>query len=487
MDNVLFNILLDNPQYIPNLRMLIDDKKDRAVFNVIYETWQIHGKTASIEYIQNRYPQYMQNTKIHTTEGDMLHYIDERNKIQKTLVIGELSNSETENLELADIITSWEKNIIEIEPPNIVTTSKKEDVIAELKKIKTKQVERIDTGFKQFNDLLNKNGSSGWVKKYCYLFNGLTGTGKSFILSNIAARALRAKYNVVFVSIEMDQWQVRDIIYRSYFNTTRVEDIALTIKPQDMFKNLAVLNYSNMSHSMLDIQRDIKHLPFKADIIIVDYLDNLAPSRVAKQSWEVHQVISNDMSRCAQELDVPLITASQTNRTAANKDGKGGTVEKYGYDAVGSSFNKSHVFAGIWNIMTSDNDYNDTTNVRHFKLSCMKNREGKQMSTDFFLNYSNARLYEPGENNQPKNVTDTIKKIQAGVKTTKSADESTVQVENFDTYYERLKDDPNYKQEINDIDTSKLDSNVKSKLTRKITTWQKSQEISIEINRKGKI
>lgn len=63
---------------------------------------------------------------------------------------------------------------------------------------------RISTGYKLLDDMLG----GGWHKKTLNLFAGMSGSGKSLWMNNIAANAVRDGYNVLYVSLEMSEEKV---------------------------------------------------------------------------------------------------------------------------------------------------------------------------------------------------------------------------------------------------------------------------------------
>lgn len=470
MTDKIFNLALKYPGKIQYFGKLLEDEKEVKILNKIFDIWIKTGKVPSLEVVSKISGINVKECEI--DEGDYQLIIDEVNSlIKKEIALDVLSK---DDYDIKDLNARWEDEIIKTGISNITTTSSMEDVKKDLQNIKNESIKRVTTNFQQFDEILSKHGVKGWACRYVYLFQGLTGSGKTFFLTNIAMRALMQGLKVAYVSIEMDASQIRDLLYRSYFNVSDVNNI----QPQTINWKLTTFVYTNKSKTIDDVLFDIRHQPIQFDLVVVDYLDNFLPSRSFSQAWQEHEIISGDMTRLAQELNVPVITASQTNRKAAGE--KGGTKRYVGYEDTGSSFNKTHTMAGIWSIITDDSDYDDATGCRKYELITNKNREGKQIKLHFILNYHNARLYEKHEltgktDSFIQQASIAEKSLHVGTKK-ETQEQKKETLTNYETYFEKLKDDLNYKKEVDGIDKEKLDIHQKSKLKDDIMLYQEKQK-----------
>lgn len=470
MTNKIFNLSLQYPGKAKYFASLLDNQKEKDLLIKIHSLWLKDGKVPSIQVLSKI--SGITLTPETVDEGDYLYLIDLVNsEIKKDLALEILSK---DDYDIREFNSLYQDKIIQTGPSNIETTKSWQDVLTQTKNIIQQVDKRVSTGFQQFDDMLTKHGVKGWARRYVYLFQGLTGTGKTFFLSNIAVRAMNQSLKIVYVSVEMDGSQVRDLMFRSHFN---VADLSLLqAKKFDVDWELTTIVYSNKSKTIDDLKYDINHLSFKPDLVVIDYLDNFLPSRSVQQAWQEHEVIAGDLTRLAQDLDVPVITATQTNRKAAGENG--GTKRSVGYEDTGSSFNKTHTMAGIWSIITDDNDYDESTNCRNFELLTNKNREGKQTKLLFTLNYANARLYEPQELvgiSQDKFIKQAASgELRAHIGLKKEDHETSSETEdNYKKYYKRLRDNLSYKKEIDQIDTIYLDKHQKAKLKADIADYQK--------------
>ena len=183
-------------------------------------------------------------------------------------------------------------------------------------------------------ECFNKVLGGGWEGGRVVTIIGASGCGKSHNLVNIGAAALLSKNEegkgriVVHYTLELSEIDVA----RRY--DACITDVEINHIPQNREKVLGTLKrklpegckliikaYPMHTASVQTIKAHLSRLRLQGmepDIIIIDYGDLLSST----ESEERHKCNANwaNMKTMAQELEVPVITATQTNRTGYASD-----------------------------------------------------------------------------------------------------------------------------------------------------------------------
>lgn len=186
-------------------------------------------------------------------------------------------------------------------------------------------VERVPFSIGQFNEITN----GGLPRKTLTIPVAGTNVGKSLFLCDFAANCLRDGRNVLYVSFEMGEEQVAQ---RVDSNLLKVKMDDVERMSQDSFESnlrriqsetggqLVVREYPNKSASTIHIRKLVRDLKmtkrFVPDVILVDYL-NICGSSTVKGDVGLYQyakAVAEELRALAQELDVPIIAPTQTNR-----------------------------------------------------------------------------------------------------------------------------------------------------------------------------
>ena len=195
------------------------------------------------------------------------------------------------------------------------------------------------TGIRRLNTIL----SPGYQSKRLYLYLAFPGGGKSQMLLKAALDI--KKYNshiqpkdpnktpaVLFITMEND---IDETIERMFNMTVSAEDIR-NYSPKQVIKKLKedgdmrltdknnidiiIKYYPNRSidtNDLYGIIKDLNDSGTETVALIVDYIKRLRPAEKALTEKEELKNISNELKTLAKELDVPVITAQQLNRTAS--------------------------------------------------------------------------------------------------------------------------------------------------------------------------
>lgn len=219
-----------------------------------------------------------------------------------------------------------------------------------------------------------------------------TGVGKSMFLCHHAANCLTQNLNVLYITCEMAEERIAERIDANLFNISMDE---LKQLPKSMYDskiekiksnvkgNLIVKEYptatANVNHfrALLDELKIKKR--FVPDIIFIDYLNICASARIKNGgnvgSYFYIKAIAEELRGLAVEYDVPVFTATQTNRSGfSNTDvGLEDTSESFGLPATADfmfALIATEELEELNQILVKQlkNRYNDTAVNRKFVL-----------------------------------------------------------------------------------------------------------------------
>ena len=274
----------------------------------------------------------------------------------------------------------------EISIPNeVVSMRSPEDARLWMRSSEERQVKRIKTSSLQMTKYTNGGYKHGCV----YGFTAPTGGGKSIHLCSASADLVRAGYSVLFVSTEMMQDEVFARVNRAATKAKTNGDAAMLYekltKATD-FEGYDVWCAEELRSSVSDIEE--KALAKKYDIIIVDYGDKLSAGQKTDNEYHRQGIVFSQLARLAKKLDVPILVATQQNRSAL-------TDPDAGLEAVGDSIDKTRPLEMLFSI-----PYNDTRkkpDLRYEKnLVIRKNRDGiRDVELFFDIDYQSWSLSEP--------------------------------------------------------------------------------------------
>jgi len=202
-------------------------------------------------------------------------------------------------------------------------------------------------------DFFNKITKNGFSKKTLNIFLAGTGVGKSLTMCHIAAAALAQGKNVLYITLELAEEEVAKRIDANLMNIT-IDDLLqlpqdLYMKKASVLKNksqgkLIVKEYPTASASTLHFKALLNELnlkkSFQPDIIFVDYLNICASARIKPggnvNSYTYIKAIAEELRGLAVEFEVPLVSATQTNRTGFTSTDVGleDTSESFGLPAT---------------------------------------------------------------------------------------------------------------------------------------------------------
>lgn len=171
-----------------------------------------------------------------------------------------------------------------------------------------------------------------------YYTNGVeshnTGVGKTAFMCHLASANLMSGYNVLYLTLEMSEEKIAERIDANTLDT-QIQDFKHMDKKSYLSKidnikgktsgKLIIKEYPTASASAANFRHLINELKIKKnftpDIIYVDYLNICASSRVKNtqaNSYTIVKSIAEEIRGLAIEFDLPIVTATQTNRQGTN-------------------------------------------------------------------------------------------------------------------------------------------------------------------------
>jgi replicative DNA helicase len=202
-------------------------------------------------------------------------------------------------------------------------------------------------------DLLNKVTKGGLSKKTLNIALAGTGVGKSLFMCHVSAACLAYGNNVLYITMEMAEERIAERIDANLMNVTTDE---LKILEKDIFENkiakikdkthgkLIIKEYPTASAHSGHFRALLEELKlkrnFKPDIIMIDYLNICASSRIragaSVNSYTLVKSIAEELRGLAVEYDVPIISATQTTRSGFSSTDVGleDTSESFGLPAT---------------------------------------------------------------------------------------------------------------------------------------------------------
>ncbi|MEI7479974.1 MAG: DnaB-like helicase C-terminal domain-containing protein [Actinomycetes bacterium] len=182
----------------------------------------------------------------------------------------------------------------------------------------------IPTGWKWLDERIG--GGLQAKGRAVYAFYGVTNVGKSIFLGNLAANILSQDKSVLLVTLEMsEQMYAKRIsaqLSKIPFDNLPQEIEALkgslgTYKLKHRNAKLIIKEFPPKGINPLQLKAYIERMKrkgIKFDVIVLDYLNLLAPLTYGTSSYEAIKEIAEQLRALTYYFSCPLVTASQVNR-----------------------------------------------------------------------------------------------------------------------------------------------------------------------------
>jgi archaellum biogenesis ATPase FlaH len=258
-------------------------------------------------------------------------------------------------------------------------------------------------------EFMNTITAGGTPTKTLNIVMAGTGVGKSLFLCHHAANCLSQGMNVLYITCEMAEERIAERIDANLLDITldslrelpkdvydkRIESLKQRVSGKLIIKEYPTAS-ANTNHFRILIDELWLKKRFKPDIIVVDYLNICASSRMkagAVNSYTYIKAIAEELRGLAAERNVPIWSATQVNRTGfSNTDiGLEDTSESFGLPATADfmfALISTEKLDEMNQIMVKQlkNRYNDTASNRKFVLG---------------INRAKMKLYDISGTDQP--------------------------------------------------------------------------------------
>jgi len=183
----------------------------------------------------------------------------------------------------------------------------------------------IKTNWTEIDTIMDGGLASGELG----IITACAGSGKSWVLAKLGAEAMRQGKNVVHFTLELNENYV-GLRYDACFTGIDFQNIRNSIDvvrnkiesiPGKLFIKYFPIKTVSAHHLKMHTER-IMMLGSKIDLIIVDYADILRPYQSDRNSNSYSEAggIYEELRGVAGELQVPIWSASQSNRAAMDED-----------------------------------------------------------------------------------------------------------------------------------------------------------------------
>ena len=189
---------------------------------------------------------------------------------------------------------------------------------------------------------------------------------------SLGAAALQAGLNVVHYTLELQDTAIAkryDACITGYpLDSLHNMKQEIFEKITEMDSQLIIKEYPTKSATTETIRNHLEKLKqrdHKVDMVIVDYGDLLKPIRVSREKRDDLETIYEELRGIASEFNLPLWTASQTNRSGLN-------AEVITMESISEAFSKCFVADFIFSLSRTATD--KVSNSGRFFIA--KNRNG---------------------------------------------------------------------------------------------------------------
>jgi len=265
-------------------------------------------------------------------------------------------------------------------------------------------------------DMMNKITKGGLPTKTLNIILAGTGVGKSLFMCHCAAANITEGKNVLYITMEMAEERIAERIDANLLDVT-MED--LNVLPKSAYDKkmarlkerctgkLVIKEYptasANANHFRHLIQELRTKKNFKPDVIYIDYLNICASFRIRgganAGSYAIVKAIAEELRGLAVECNVPIISATQTNRQGFSSSDIGleDTSESFGLPATAD-------------FMVALSQTEELERLNQYMVKQLKNRFADPAYHRKFVvgvDKSRMRLYDVEQSAQKEIIDDT--------------------------------------------------------------------------------
>jgi len=265
-------------------------------------------------------------------------------------------------------------------------------------------------------DYFNRITNGGLAPKTLSVILAGTNVGKSLAMCHMAAAALAQNFNVLYITLEMAQEKIASRIDANLLDTPldlllklpkitydkKIENLRSRVKGKLIIKEYPTASASVINFRNLLIELKLKK-QFKPDLIVIDYLNICCSARLKMgatiNSYTYVKAIAEEIRGLAQEYAVPILSATQTNRS-------GSTDSDPDMTSTGESFGLPQTVDNLWAMINNE----DFEAMRRIMFKQLKNRDNDVTKYKRFLvgiDRSRMKLFDVDDSEQNNLVDDS--------------------------------------------------------------------------------
>lgn len=368
-----------------------------------YEKYKILPPQKALDYISGRHPDVREALEeVNQVDAKVL----ENNQFmmeatQNYVKRGMVKNAVLKSVEIIDepdkyqILQDMLKEALSVSYDSDLGMNYKDDLDIRLHHARDYSINGIRSGLEKIDDALKVG--RGFLPKNIYIVSSKSNLGKSIALCNFASNALLQCKNVLFISLEMQE----------FFIGQRLDAILTQLKINDIYDvseefqlrqkfgllckqvgeaNIMIKEYPPGSinvHQIRSLINDLKlYKDWSPDIIFIDYLNLLLAGKRGDNRYHDLKHITEEIRALSYEFNAPMVTASQINR--------GGYDEiSPDLETMGESMGIVHTADTIFMLSQTDEERLAGQLIWHIK----KNRLGpKDMSFPTVIDYDTLKI-----------------------------------------------------------------------------------------------
>jgi replicative DNA helicase len=266
-------------------------------------------------------------------------------------------------------------------------------------------------------DLLNEITKGGLLRKTLNIILAGTNVGKSLMMCHMASANLTRGLNVLYITLEMSQERIAERIDANLLDVS-LDDLADL--PQDAYNKkmdrvraktagkLVIKEFPTASAHAGHFRHLLHELKLKKnfvpDVIYIDYLNICASSRMkmgnSVNSYTYVKSIAEELRGLAVEFNVPIVSATQTNRGGFDNS-----------DVTLTDTSESFGLPATCDLMIAVMTTEELEQLGQFLVKQLKNRyAGKMVHRRFTVgvDYNKMRLFNVEQKAQEDIMDDTV-------------------------------------------------------------------------------
>jgi archaellum biogenesis ATPase FlaH len=277
---------------------------------------------------------------------------------------------------------------------------------------------RIPIGVPAIDDAIN--GGIPGETKFCAVFVGQAGLGKTMILGNAALNAVKDGKNVLYITFEIDQRELRKRLDASFTDFSvssilnmrdQVKQKVKDAKAQGNCGRFIIKEFPPASVTALQIEQFLHSLKLKKqfvpDVLVLDYLGIMVPiSKDAKNSYDKGKAVCEEIRALSDRFKCPVLSAAQANRSGYGQQ----SVEM---DNIADSMGIAHT-ADLIISLAQPEELKENDQIKFEVIKSRISKSGSRGIVD--VDYDRLKLLSPaegGENDAAAAISVGVTKINS--------------------------------------------------------------------------